>query len=66
LKVKKLLISISIACALLIPVTVFAAKSDAPVAKSMRGFFGINMTSLNDQQKADVKTYSTKMAKDKC
>jgi hypothetical protein len=62
LKAKKVIVSLTIACALLIPVTVFAATSDTPVAKSVRGFFGINMANLNDQQKADVKTYSQKMA----
>lgn len=62
MKAKKVIVSLSIACALLIPVTVFAATSNTPVAKSVRGFFGINMANLNDQQKADVKTYSQKMA----
>lgn len=61
MKVKKVIISICIVSALLIPATVFAATSNTPVAKSMRGFLGINISTLNDQQKADVKTYSTKM-----
>jgi len=60
LKAKKLIIALSTACALAIPFTVFAATSDASVAKAIRGFG--NYSKLTDQQKADVKEYSSKMA----
>ncbi len=58
----RILIVVGIIAALVVPFSVFAATSDSTVAKSVRGFFGIDYSKLTDQQKADVKTYSQKMA----
>lgn len=59
---KKLLIIFAASASLVIPFSVFAASSDASYAKNIRGFFGINASKLTEQQKADVKEYSQKMA----
>lgn len=59
---KKALITLAVSTSLVIPFSVFAASSDAPYAKNIRGFFGINASKLTEQQKADVKEYSQKMA----
>lgn len=59
---KKILIVLSVALALIVPVTVFAAASDAPAAKAIRGFFGIDMSKLTDKQKSDVEDYVNRMA----
>ncbi len=58
----RILITAGIIAALLVPFSVFAATSDSSVAKTVRGFFGIDFSKLSDQQKADVNTYSQKMA----
>lgn len=60
MKAKKIIITLSAVCALAVPFTVFAATSDTSLAKSIRG--GFNFSNLTDQQKADVKDYSSKMA----
>lgn len=60
--VKKILIILSVAMALIVPATVFAAASDAPAAKVIRGFFGIDMSKLTDKQKSDVDDYVNRMA----
>lgn len=62
MKKLRLLIVLGIIAALAIPFSVYAATSDSTVAKTVRGFFGIDFSKLNDQQKADVQTYSQKMA----
>jgi polyhydroxyalkanoate synthesis regulator phasin len=62
MKKRKLLIVLIVIVALAVPFSVFAATSDATAAKTVRGFFGFDASKLNDQQKADVKTYTTKMA----
>ncbi len=59
---KKLLLIITLAVVLILPFSVFAATSDTPAAKAVRGFFGIDISTLSDEQKADVKDYSQKMA----
>jgi len=59
---KTLLIIIAAVVALLVPISVFAATSDTATAKSIRGFFGINPSTLNDAQKADVTDYANKFA----
>lgn len=62
MKKKKLILLFSLFAAVAIPASVFAATSDTSVAKSVRGFFGIDASKLTDDQKADVSTYSKKMA----
>lgn len=62
MKKRNILITLAVTVALVFPVTVFAATSDTPAAKSIRGFFGIDTSKLTDQQKADVNSYTTKMA----
>lgn len=59
---KKLLILLAIVVVIAVPFSVFAATSDTSAAKTVRGFFGIDTSKLNDQQKSDIKDYSTKMA----
>lgn len=59
---KKFLITLAIIAAIAVPFSVFAATSNTPAAKTVRGFFGIDTSKLNDQQKSDIKDYSTKMA----
>lgn len=59
---KKVLITLAAVAMLTIPFSVFAAISDTTVAKSVRGFFGLDTSKLTDTQKADVKNYSQKMA----
>lgn len=62
MKKLRLLTAIIIFAALAVPFSVFAATSDSTVAKTVRGFFGIDFSKLSDAQKADVQTYSQKMA----
>lgn len=62
MKGKKVLITLAIAAMTMVPFSVFAATSDTSVARSVRGFFGIDASKLTDAQKADVKDYSQKMA----
>lgn len=62
MKRKKMLLALIAAAVLVVPFSVFAATSDAPVAKTVRGFFGIDVSKLTDQQKADVNDYTQKMA----
>jgi polyhydroxyalkanoate synthesis regulator phasin len=59
---KRLLIIAVVVVVLAVPFSVFAATSDAPAAKSIRGIFGFNTKDLTDKQKADVNSYSQKMA----
>ena len=59
---KKITILLVAIIALTVPFSVFAATSNAPVAKSIRGFLGIDSSKLSVQQKADVTTYTQKMA----
>jgi len=59
---KKLILILALVATVVIPFSVFAAASDAPAAKAVRGFFGIDTSKLTDQQKADIKNYSQKMA----
>jgi hypothetical protein len=58
----KILIAISIIAVMLVPFSVFAATSNTPAAKSIRGFFGLDTSKMTDKQKADVKDYTQKMA----
>jgi hypothetical protein len=62
MKAKKLLTLLAVVAVTAIPFSVYAATSDAPAAKSIRGFFGIDASKLTDKQKADVTDYSKKMA----
>jgi len=62
MKKKKLVILLALIVIIAVPFSVFAATSDAPAAKKVRGFFGIDASKLTEQQKADVKDYSEKMA----
>lgn len=59
---KKVLLGLALTVALAVPFSVFAATSETPVAKKVRGWLGIDPTKLTDQQKAAVKTYGQKMA----
>lgn len=47
---------------LAIPLTVFAATSDTPTAKAVRGFFGIDTSKLTDQQKSELMAIYKSMA----
>ncbi len=58
----KMLIAATVIAVLLLPFSVFAATSNTPVAKNIRGFLGINTSKLTDQQKADIKDYTQKAA----
>ena len=51
---KKLLLLIGLIVALAVPLTAFAATSDAPAAQALRGFCGIDTSKLTDQQKTDL------------
>lgn len=62
MKKKKILVLLTLVAVIAIPFSVFAAASDAPVARCVRGFFGIDTSKLTDHQKADVKDYLKKMA----
>jgi polyhydroxyalkanoate synthesis regulator phasin len=62
MKKKKVLIVLALIIVLAVPISVFAATSDAPVAKNIRGFFGIDTSKLTDLQKADVKDFTQKSA----
>lgn len=62
MKKKKVLITLAIVTALLIPASVFAATSNAPLPKAIRGFFGIDTSKLTDAQKAVVTDYTQKEA----
>lgn len=62
MKIKRLLIISSITAALIIPATVFASSSNAPVAKPIRGFFGIDTSKLTEQQKTAISDYSKKIS----
>ncbi|MCX8128831.1 MAG: YckD family protein [Clostridia bacterium] len=59
---KKVLIALAVTTALTLPLSVFAATSDTQVAKSIRGFFGIDFSKLTEKQKTDAKDYGKKMA----
>lgn len=58
---KKLLMIIGIVVALAVPLTAFAATSDAPAAQAIRGICGIDASKLTDQQKADLNDQFKKM-----
>lgn len=64
MKIRKIIISMVAVLAVTVPVTVFAATSTSTAAVSIRHFFGaqIDSSKLTDAQKADVKTYTKKMA----
>lgn len=51
---KKILIVLCVMVAIAIPVTAFAATSDTPVAQVIRGFCGIDTSTLTEQQKDDL------------
>ena len=51
---KKLLIVISLIVALAVPLTAFAATSNAPAAQAIRGFCGIDTSKMTTQQKTDL------------
>ncbi|MCX7921759.1 MAG: YckD family protein [Clostridia bacterium] len=57
----KILITTAIVVASVIPFTVFAATSDAPAAKTVRGFFHMDTSKLTEQQKSELKEYFKKM-----
>ncbi len=59
---KKRLIATTIALALVVPTTVFAATSTSTTAIKIRGLFGIDSSKLTTAQQADVKDYAQKMA----
>lgn len=58
---KKLFIILSLVLALSVPLTVFAATSDTPVAQTFRGWCGIDFSKLTDQQKTDLNDSFNKM-----
>ncbi len=62
MKLKKGLIAASVALALIVPTTVFAATSNSTAAMKIRGLFGIDTSKLSASQLADVKDYAQKMA----
>jgi type IV pilus biogenesis protein CpaD/CtpE len=62
MKFKKTLIATSIALALAIPASAFAATSTSETASKIRGFFGIDTSKLTAEQQADLKDYAQKMA----
>lgn len=62
MKLRKGLIATTIALALVVPTTVFAATSTSTAAIKIRGLFGIDASKLTTQQQADVKDYAQKMA----
>lgn len=59
---KRFLIALAVFIALAVPFSVFAATSDSTAAKSIRGFFGLDMSKLTDKQKSDVTDYSKRFA----
>jgi len=59
---RRIMIAVAVFIVLVVPISVFAATSDTAPAKTIRGFFGIDTSKLTDQQKADVKDYTQKMA----
>ena len=62
MKLRKGLIATTIALALIVPTTVFAATSTSTAAIKIRGLFGIDASKLTTEQQADVKDYAQKMA----
>ncbi|KUO71839.1 MAG: hypothetical protein APF77_06935 [Clostridia bacterium BRH_c25] len=58
---KKLFIVLSLVLAISVPLTVFAATSDTPVAQTFRGWCGFDASTLTDQQKADLNDTYQKM-----
>jgi len=58
---KRILLLIGLVVAIAIPLTAFAATSDAPAAQAIRGFCGIDTSKLTDQQKTDMNDQSKKM-----
>lgn len=60
---KKLFLVLAVVIALAIPITVFAASSDSPIATNIRSFcgVGINASDLTEQQKADLSESFNKM-----
>jgi hypothetical protein len=62
MKFKKLILSVAVASALIIPASALAATSDTAAAKTVRSFFGIDTSKLTEKQKADVTDYTKKMA----
>lgn len=62
MKLRKGLIAASVALALIVPTTVFAATSNSNAAMKIRGLFGIDTSKLSASQLADVKDYAQKMA----
>lgn len=62
MKKRNVVIALAVTAALTVSFSVFAATSDTTTAKSIRGFFGIDTSKLTVQQKADVDSYTTKMA----
>jgi hypothetical protein len=64
MKFKKIIITIAVVFVVTIPATVFAARSSTTATKSIGGFlgFGVDSSKLTETQKADVSTYTKKMA----
>ncbi|HEX2947044.1 MAG TPA: DUF2680 domain-containing protein [Clostridia bacterium] len=62
MKKKNAVIALAVTAALTVPFSVFAATSDTTTARNIRGFFGVDTSKLTDQQKADVNSYTSKMA----
>lgn len=62
MKLKKGLIVTTIALALVVPTSVFAATSTSTAAVKIRGLFGIDSSKLTSTQLADVQDYANKMA----
>lgn len=58
---KKLLIAVVLVVVLSLPTAAFAATSDTPTAQAIRGFCGIDTSTLTDQQKADLNNQYQKM-----
>jgi len=62
MKLRKGLVATTIALAIVVPTTVFAATSTSTAAIKIRGLFGIDSSKLTATQQADVKDYAQKMA----
>lgn len=58
---KRLISALAVTAVIAVPFSVFAATSDAPIARGLRGMMHMDMSKLTDQQKSDMSTYAQKM-----
>lgn len=62
MKKKRWAVFLAIVLAFAIPLTVFAANSNSPIANGIKGFLGIDASKLTPQQKADILDFNKKIA----